>query len=463
MAGMNRRSLPMVAGFESLRHHTAPGILSQPARLSAAAADLVAQARTVEILRPYHGVTVHGDMSGDLGAAYPGDTPRPDLTIVTLAAVLTAAGRSVRVRDDNAEMASSAPPGEKPDLRLIKIQLATWQQDLAVAEELRRADPDVPALLFGATVGHLPQVPDELKINGDAPTGVAALLDVADAAIGEAYGLLPLDRYRLPDGRLRVHLQASRGCDRTCLYCPYIRTLGRWSGRSPAAFAADVRALRRLGVEAVQFRDQDFASDADHAVAVADAMADAGEGRISWAVEGNLDQFTPEILAAMRNGGAVEVIVGIESFDPQVLRAARRKVVTDTSARMADVNAAGLAIRGLFIVGLPEDTWARVLATVESGLQLPIHAAQFNVYAPLPGERFGTDRVATVHDFASLGNDFQHRSCTALSQKEVRLAAGWAGRAFAADRAGDTARRDHYLARLRERAAQESPAQAARR
>lgn len=440
---------PTVGGFQQLVTHSAPGILTQEATVDVEVADAMRDAGTVELVRPYHGVVVHGDMSGDLGAAYP-DAPRPDLTAVTVAAVLRAAGRRVVVQDLNATRHDYRPV--PAGLRLVKIQLATWEADLDFARRLTSLDPSTPVALFGATVGHLPDGAAWPAVRGDGPTAVSELLGVTDVHIGRAYELFPLSLYRSGHGPIRVHMQASRGCNRTCRYCPYIRTLGRWSGREPAAIERDVARLVELGVEEIQFRDQDFASDREHAVEVAAAMGRAGRDRLRWSVEGNLDRMTPQVLHALRDGGASEVIVGIESADRAVLRSARRRVPADLAEMVAGVRAAGLRVRGLFMIGLPEDSWDRLLATVSMAIALDLDAAQFNAYSPLPGERFGNSRTATVDDFVPFTNDFRYRTCEHMSQQEVRLGRALATAAFEAHRAGNTELREQHLARIRRRA-----------
>lgn len=439
-------------GFEPQRLHTAPGVLSVPPRVGAAAAVAIARARTVELVRLWHGVTVHGDMSGDFGAAYDGDVPRPDLTAVGVAAALEAAGKTVHVRDENATGGPAAAAPVPADVRLLKVQLATWRADLAAAAELRAADPATPVVLYGATVSHLDDVDLDLAVVGDAVRALTDQLEVVEPRIGHAYRLFPLDRYRDEKGRVRVHLQASRGCDRTCLYCPYIRVHGRWSARSLAGLGDDVAALVALGVEVVQFRDQDFASESEHAVAAAGAIGDAARGRISWVVEGNLDRFAPDVVARLAANGCVEVIVGIESVDPVVLRTARRRVLGDTPERVAAVRRSGVPVRGLFMVGLPGDDWDRVLATVTCAIDLELDGAQFNVYSPLPGERFGNVETARPADFVENGNNFRYRTCAAMSAMDVRLAAAWATRAVTLERAGDPEGAT-YLGRIAARAA----------
>jgi radical SAM superfamily enzyme YgiQ (UPF0313 family) len=398
-------------------------------------------ASVVELIRPYHGVVVHGDMSGDLGAAYQGDHPRPDLTMVSVAAALEAAGRRVQVRDDNAFTGSppAAPDAPQPDVRLVKLQLATWRDDLRHVDHLRAQDPAVPVVVFGAVTSYLPHLDPDLAVHGDATRAISELLGAEQLSVGRAYRLFPLDQYRDENGNRRVHLQASRGCNRTCRYCPYIRVQGRWAARTLPELAEDIRWLDELGVHRIQFRDQDFPSDPGHAVEAAGLIAESSGGRARWSVEGNLDRFTTEVVQALRECGCNEIIIGIESTDPHVLRAARRRVLTDSEERIHAIARAGVPVRGLFMVGLPEDNWARVAATVCTALALPLHAAQFNVYSPLPGESFGTDHTVGVDDFVPNGNNYRYRTCRAMTAMEVRLAAALAGQAFAAHRAGDPA------------------------
>jgi radical SAM superfamily enzyme YgiQ (UPF0313 family) len=334
-------------------------------------------------------------------------------------------------------MADDTVAPTRPDVRMVKVQLPTWRADLAEAEHWRATDPAVPVVLYGAVLSYLPDLDTSLVIRGDAPQAISGLAPAAQVRIGHAYRLFPLDRYRDATGTLTAHLQASRGCQRTCLYCPYIRITGRWSARDLDGLRDDLECLAAQGVDRIQFRDQDFASDPYHAMAVASIIATAGQGRLRWSVEGNLDRFTPPVLARMIEAGCDEVIVGLESSDPDVLRNARRRVLHDTEQLVQTIAAAGPRVRGLFMVGLPEDNWARVAATVRRAIDLPLHAAQFNVYAPLPGERFGPSRVVTVEDFVPNSNNYRYRTCDGMSAMEVRLAAGLAARVFAAHRAGD--------------------------
>ncbi|MEU4565481.1 radical SAM protein [Micromonospora sp. NPDC023956] len=448
-------------GYDPLRHHTAPGVLAVEPTVGPAAADLLAAAAVVELIRPYHGVLVHGDMNGDLGIAVSGGAPRPDLTMVSVAAALEAAGRTVRVRDENAHAGPAPAAARPPDLRMVKMQLATWRDDVRYVEQLRAAEPDVPVLMFGAVVTYLPGIDPGLAVRGDATRAVSDVLGSERLLVGAAYRLFPVDLYCDERGRPLLHLQASRGCDRTCRYCPYIRIHGRWSGRRLDELADDIRRLDDLGVHRIQFRDQDFPSDPGHAIEAAHVVAEASQNRMRWAVEGNLDRFTAPVLEALRTGGCDEIIIGIESTDPKVLRAARRRTLADLAERISAVVESGLNVRGLFIVGLPEDDWERLAATVRDALDLPLHAAHFSVYSPLPGESFGTRDTVRVEDIEPHVNFYRYPTCEAMTESEVRLAASLADRVFIAHRAGDPSWRE-LLAQITRAAAHSSTLRAAR-
>lgn len=447
MAGSRSAPIPLGmpishGGYDPLRHHTAPGVLAVEPAVGTAAGDALAASTVVDLIRPYHGVLVHGDMNGDLGIAVSGGPPRPDLTMVSVAAALETAGRTVQVLDENAYAGPVPATARPPDLRMVKMQMATWRDDIRFVDQLRAAEPDIPVLMFGAVVSYLPGIDPSLAVRGDATRAVGDVFRSEKLSVGSAYRLFPLDLYLDERGLPLLHLQASRGCDRTCRYCPYIRIHGRWAGRRLDELADDIRQLDELGVHRIQFRDQDFPSDPEHAIEAARVIAEASQARMRWSVEGNLDRFTAPVVQALRDGGCDEIIVGIESTDPKVLRTARRRVLTDYEERIHAVVEAGLKVRGLFIVGLPEDDWARVEATVRTALDLPLHAAHFSVYSPLPGESFGTKDTVRVEDIEPSVNFYRHPTCEAMTQAEVRRAASLADRVLFAHRANDPSWRE---------------------
>ncbi len=427
---MRASTTPIPApGFDPLRMHTAPGVRGVTPQVDERGRSHLRGRGEITIYRPWAPVQIYGDMAGDLGAAYGPAAPRPDVTAVTLAGVLHTAGRRVQVVDASVDSEHSAESTIPTRLVLMKVALPSWRTDLIEAGRLRAAGHDI--VLFGATVEYLPSASqmDLGHVFGDAPTALASLLSVTDVLIGAAYRMFPLHRYRDEFGRVLAHLQASRGCSRTCLYCPYIRNFGRWAGRSPDAVQADFRDVIRMGAEAIQFRDQDFASDREHALSVAAAIAKLG-ANVPWRVEGNLDKFDDELLDVLAATGCEEVIFGLESVDPMVLKTSRRRVFNDTADRVGAIRARGIRARGLFVLGLPEDELFKIVKTLDWALTLGLDAAQFNAYSPLPGEAFGNVRPAILDDFAPMSNDYRFKTCRSMSRHTVKWAASTCQAAF---------------------------------
>lgn len=434
---------PVNGGFGSFALHSAPGVLSVTPRLTSSASEALLSADTIALWRPFHKVVVHGDMSGDLGSVFPNDIPRPDLTMISVAAVLEAAGKIVDVWDQNATRSSELPIFQfSVDAVLVKVQLATWRDDLRSIAILRQT-LDIPIILFGSVVSYLIEPDRETAVLGDAVRALTELFHIDRFVVGKAYRLFPIGQYKDASGDSRAHLQGSRGCARTCRYCPYIRVHGRWAGRDLEDLANDLAAIKGLGFKVIQFRDQDFASDATHAMAVSNLVRKIGNGEFNWTAEGNLDLFTPEVVHAMKSGGCNEVVVGIESTDPDVLRGARRRRLTDLEERVRSIVQTGVAVRGLFIVGLPSDDRRRFAATVRSAIALPLLSAHFSVYYPLPAEEFGADHLVEVDDFERDGNNlYRYQTCAALLPNEVRDMASSAETAFQLNRIGDPRWRD---------------------
>lgn len=446
---MVRSSTRNVAGFGEIVQHRAPGVMAVPPHVSDGAAAAILRRRKCLIMRPRQQVRVYADMAGDYGAAYRDGGARPDLGAVTLAGVLLAAGRDIRVVDGDADPAAEIPAPDPDELVLLRCTLPTWREDLEVASRLRSDGAEV--ILWGAIISHLP---NEIAvatphISGHAATAVAQLLGIEEHAIGigEAYQHFPLEKYVDEFGRIRVHLQASRGCNRTCSYCPYIRVFGRWSPRTTAEFAEDVAALHRQGVGAIQLRDQDFAADPDHAVGVAEVFRREGNA-IQWSTEGNLDRFTDYILDRLAEANCEEVIVGLESASPEVLRASRRKVYSEAAERLGAIQSRGIKARGLFVLGLPEDSWSSIRATLDWAVELGLDYAQFNPYAPLPSESFGTDHPSTLDDFVPGTNFYKYRTCEELSGRQVRWAAAACQSAFNLWKAGRTSEAERIRGRI---------------
>jgi radical SAM superfamily enzyme YgiQ (UPF0313 family) len=88
----------------------------------------------------------------------------------------------------------------------------------------------------------------------------------------------------------------------------------------------------------------------------------------------------------MQSAGCHQVLIGFEVLDNDMLRAMDKDV---TVAACADAvraaHASGIAVIGLFMVGVPGTTPASVYATVEHAQEQEVDVAVFSLYRPPPG------------------------------------------------------------------------------
>lgn len=448
-----RVSIP-VLGFRNVEQHRAKGVVPVVPAVDANAKALLLGAKEATIYRPRQEQRVYADMAGDYGAVYNTSLARPDLTAVTLTAVLQSMGVGVHVVDGDSETKSECARLQVQRPVLLRVTLPTWRDDLREASRL--ASEGYRVIIWGAVVGHLMQgqVEGVGRIFGDAPSAISSEFALSNRSldVGYAYQSFPIERYIDEYGRRRVHLHASRGCNRTCSYCPYIRVYGRWAPRDLEELARDVDRLVQLGVSVIQFRDQDFPSDGSHSVAVASVL-EPFKSRMTWIVEGNLDRFSDALLERLADAGCEEIIIGLESVDPAVLRQSRRRALSGVRERVEAIHGRGLRVRGLFVMGLPGDSWASISHTLDWALELELDSAQFNPYAPLPGESFGISAPAELQDYVPGSNNYMYDTCNRLTQKEVRWAAAASQHVF--DNRSRPCERVSIEGKLRARATQE--------
>lgn len=200
----------------------------------------------------------------------------------------------------------------------------------------------------------------------------------------------PMELYTDP---VRIPIKASRGCVWQCRFCSarafwkgYAYMGGdrifaevmhhkrQFPGRCHLEFYditanGDVRALQRfsrLAAEAIRSPEKFF----------------------GWKINAVLrPEMTPEVLRDLRAGNCHDIIYGIESGSPRVLKAMKKGFSIDVAERvLADTRRAGILTTGNFMFGLPGET--------EEDFQETLHFLRRN--------RDSFDRVYASATFTSL-------------------------------------------------------------
>jgi radical SAM superfamily enzyme YgiQ (UPF0313 family) len=212
-------------------------------------------------------------------------------------------------------------------------------------------------------------------------TGVVALAD----SPAPRFDLLKLERYST------ATLQFSRGCPFMCEFCDIIVMFGRKPRfKTTDQVGRELDALRALGARNLFFVDDNLIGNKPVARGLLRYLAEyqAAHGRcfnFGTEVSLNLAQ-DPELLALFREAGFTWVFTGIESSDPETLKATRKAQNTheDSLVSVRKLYAHGIDVLAGFIVGFDRDTPATFEVQHDFILQSGIQAAMIGLLTALP-------------------------------------------------------------------------------
>jgi radical SAM superfamily enzyme YgiQ (UPF0313 family) len=212
-------------------------------------------------------------------------------------------------------------------------------------------------------------------------TGV---VDLADSPVPR-FDLLALDRYTT------ATLQFSRGCPYRCDFCDIIVMFGRKPRyKQPERIGRELDALRAAGARSVFFVDDNLIGHRPAAKALLEYLArwQAEHGwPFAFGTEASINlAHDEELLALFRAAGFAWVFLGIESPDPETLRAARKvqNTLGDPLEAVRRLYAHGIDVLAGFIVGFDRDTTATFDAQHDFIRRSGIQAAMVGLLTALP-------------------------------------------------------------------------------
>lgn len=261
------------------------------------------------------------------------------------------------------------------------------------------SDYTAPSLARFA-LGHRQDL-DGLHVRGDTPRPAARAgtgtfrLPVPDHAA------FPPQRYRMPmlGGARFATLVTDIGCPHRCAFCNSSATGHRL--RDLDDVAADVDAIRRLGVPHVFVKDMSFGSVRAHAEAVCDLLARAG---LSWHAYARADDLDDALVRRMAASGCRLLQFGFESGDPALRRAYGKRMDDEVAAAaVAACRAAGVKVGGHFVLGMPGESASSLLRTLQVARRLRPDYVSFNIATLRQGSAFARTRADALAPSAGRG------------------------------------------------------------
>ena len=157
--------------------------------------------------------------------------------------------------------------------------------------------------------------------------------------------------------RTAVH-HASIGCPYRCKFCGVVPLYGgRQKTEAPERTAAVLQYLQQqYRIDAVQFYDNNFFLNENHANAQADLLIPLN---LRWWAEGRIDavlRYADDTLRALRRAGASMIFFGAESGSNHVLEKMNKRITSEQTLELAArIRHFGIIPEFSFVLGNPED------------------------------------------------------------------------------------------------------------
>ncbi|TAN45334.1 MAG: radical SAM protein [Nitrospirae bacterium] len=194
-------------------------------------------------------------------------------------------------------------------------------------------------------------------------------------------------------------VMTSRGCNRRCIFC-FQMDKDRASGiryRGIGNVLEEIELCLRQGYREIKFIDDTLAADYDRAMQLAREIK-SRRFDFTWFASACVNQVDKPLLKAFKDAGCWAILFGAESGVQKNLNALKKGTTVEQIRRaVRDAKEAGLKVLTPFIFGIPGETYAEALETIEFACEINPDIANFHCLTPFPGselydnvEKYGT-------------------------------------------------------------------------
>jgi len=233
---------------------------------------------------------------------------------------------------------------------------------------------------------------------------------------------LPFPAYDLLDGFPRKYLMplfsypkhpganviSSRGCVYQCSYCDRSVFGKTFRFNSPKYTSELVKKLATdFGVRHINFYDDLFTMNRPRVSELCELLIQHNR-RVSFNCIVRLGHIDDDLLKVLKKAGCFMVNVGIESGDQDILDKHKSGLTLETiRGDIARIAAAGIFVKGLFMMGFPGETAQSIAKTKAFALSLPIKDANMTAFTPFPGAPISKD----IRGFGEFDEDWAKMDC----------------------------------------------------
>ncbi len=181
-------------------------------------------------------------------------------------------------------------------------------------------------------------------------------------------------------------LITSRGCPFTCSYCDRSVFGSSFRAHSAEYLLDHLQFLRtRYGIRHVSIYDDNFTLRPERVAAFCEGLMASGL-RMTFNCIGRAKSLDQPTLKLMKRAGCWMINLGVESGDQEVL--AKHRSGSDAEAldrAIRDAKAAGIRVKGLFMMGFPGETEESIRKTIGFCMAKDFDEVNLTKFTPFPG------------------------------------------------------------------------------
>jgi len=173
----------------------------------------------------------------------------------------------------------------------------------------------------------------------------------------------------------------SRGCPFKCSFC-----CNMWGNtvrlRSSENVLQEVKQIKSSGTNAIQFYDDTFTVNKKRVEEICKGLK---EMIITWRCFIHTNTIDLKLLETMKNSGCVEVGIGVESGNQEILNNINKKIEINKVIKICnDCHTIGLRIKTFLIIGLPGESHKSVDDTIKFLKLANPDDYDYSIYTPFP-------------------------------------------------------------------------------
>ncbi|MBI1910594.1 MAG: B12-binding domain-containing radical SAM protein [Deltaproteobacteria bacterium] len=184
-------------------------------------------------------------------------------------------------------------------------------------------------------------------------------------------------------------IMTSRGCPYDCSFCSVTGMFGqKYRFRSKERVLEELENHRKFGGKWVFFYDDNFCAHKKRTKELLSAMIEKGLTP-AWTAQVRVEiAKDQELLDLMKKSNCHTVYIGLESVNPETLKAYNKKQsVEDIRDGIRILHKNGIRVHGMFVFGSDLDTTDTIHETVRFAKRNDIETVQFLILTPLPGTK----------------------------------------------------------------------------